>query len=442
MTKKNKKALPGEWISIDKFLPKNFGFDYNDEIEGLIEYIEKKRETFQHETDDINKPLIIRIPPVGEAGRVTHNFESQKFLVYLSRNGVISNLYLPVSVKRLNQNILNIEFHSVFFDAEDALSDCLDNPDKFQKQVIKFELVNWDKFLEIKKWLSEKIKKPTMPSDPEIIKEYLWIVNQIEKERQRTPNGEPIAYPVSDKTPTASGAPMPEKETLILKKFEQEELIKITTKKVERHFPYAPGVTDFVRAVIIPDSKKFEDYQTKLLEAEERQEIESSEVKYVGLTESEIKGLEGKNAPQKQQKNNTIAIPIKKVRLDEQNYLLEINGGERIISFKSKKKIKKLESEEDLTPREKAQLEQETLKTKQWKILRHLWDFRWELKGSNVLEKGDFTSLNNLMKGSGSESTEATYKHIRRLNKRFENEGVAIEIKGENEKYRLIINKA
>jgi len=46
------------------------------------------------------------------------------------------------------------------------------------------------------------------------------------------------------------------------------------------------------------------------------------------------------------------------------------------------------------------------------------------------------------MIGSGSESTEAAYKHIQRLNNRFKGEGVAIEIAGENKKYRLIINIA
>jgi hypothetical protein len=121
----------------------------------------------------------------------------------------------------------------------------------------------------------------------------------------------------------------------------------------------------------------------------------------------------------------TPLILIKDTRLDGQNYLLEVNNGKKIISFKSKKNGEKLEKE-----------------TKQFKILYHLWDFRWELKDGRVLKKGDYASLDNLVKGSGSESKEAAYKHIQRLNNRFKNEGVAIEIKGENEKYRLIINKA
>lgn len=115
-------------------------------------------------------------------------------------------------------------------------------------------------------------------------------------------------------------------------------------------------------------------------------------------------------------------IPIKNATLDEKNYLLEINNGEKIISFKSKKKGKGLEKE-----------------TKLFKILYHLWDYRWIHKNNKVIKKGDYISLDNLAKNC--ESTEAAYKHIQRLNDRFKDEGVAIEIRGENEKYRLIVNK-
>ena len=117
-------------------------------------------------------------------------------------------------------------------------------------------------------------------------------------------------------------------------------------------------------------------------------------------------------------------IIIKNASLDKSNYILEINNGEKIISFKSRKKGEGLEKE-----------------TKQFKILYHLWDFHWEMKNNKVIKKGDYASLDNLMKGSGSESEDAAYKHIQRLNSRFKKEGVAIEIKGENKKYRLIINK-
>ena len=50
---------------------------------------------------------------------------------------------------------------------------------------------------------------------------------------------------------------------------------------------------------------------------------------------------------------------VKSIRLNENQYLLEINNGERIISFKSKKEKEELEKE-----------------TKLFKILFYLWDLR------------------------------------------------------------------
>ncbi len=135
-------------------------------------------------------------------------------------------------------------------------------------------------------------------------------------------------------------------------------------------------------------------------------------------------------------------LPIREIRMDEDNCFLEINGGERFVSFRSKKKIKKPEPEEYLTPEEEDHLKREIKKTKQWKVLFHLWDFRWEMKDDKVLRRGDVFSLANLRRMTECETTGAVKQHIKRLNNRFKNDGLSIEIIGENEKYRLVINKA
>lgn len=134
-------------------------------------------------------------------------------------------------------------------------------------------------------------------------------------------------------------------------------------------------------------------------------------------------------------------LPIGDIRMDEDNCLLEINGGERFVSFRSKKKTKKLEPEEYQTQEEKDHLKREIKKTKQWKILYHLWDFHWEMKNNKVLRKGDVVSLENLKRVTSCKTTGAVKQHIKRLNNRFKNDGLSIEIIGENEKYRLVINK-
>ena len=141
-------------------------------------------------------------------------------------------------------------------------------------------------------------------------------------------------------------------------------------------------------------------------------------------------------------KTKLAPLPIKDIRIDKDNYFLEINGGERFVPFRSKKMMKKLKSEEGLTREEEEHLKREALKTKQWKVLFHLWSFHWEMRGGKVLRRGDLFTLANLRRMTECETTGAVKQHIKRLNNRFKNEGLSIEIIGENEKYRLIINKA
>lgn len=134
-------------------------------------------------------------------------------------------------------------------------------------------------------------------------------------------------------------------------------------------------------------------------------------------------------------------LPIRDIRMDEDNCLLEINSGERFVPFRSKKMMKKFKLEEGLTREEKEHSRREALKTKQWKVLYRLWDFRWEIKGGKVLQRGDFFTLANLRRMTECETTGAVKQHIKRLNNRFKNDGLSIEIIGENERYRLVINK-
>lgn len=122
-------------------------------------------------------------------------------------------------------------------------------------------------------------------------------------------------------------------------------------------------------------------------------------------------------------------ITIKKVHLREENYLLEINEGDKIISFRSKKGGKGTEKEK-----------------KVFKILIHLWQIaRWEKIG-NVTKKAtdmmDFATLKNLKKDSGCPTEGAVKKQLNRLNKRFKEENVPIIIECKNENCRIIIHKS
>ena len=178
---------------------------------------------------------------------------------------------------------------------------------------------------------------------------------------------------------------------------------------------------------------KFEEVYRQF-EKKQRESLEQpNEVVFDGKAQEYTKYLKDPNFLQKiappDPKGHEASIEkktfIKDVRLDKQNYQLEINNGEKIISFKSRKKGKGLEKE-----------------TKLFNILCHFWDFRWEeLKNHKVLKKGDWVSLGNLTIASKSDSEQAAYKSIQRLNTRFTREGAAVEIQCENERYRLVIYK-
>ena len=152
---------------------------------------------------------------------------------------------------------------------------------RFNKIYQSWEKINenpWlseeNKIVQIKKVLGERQKqskknKINFPTDPDVIEEYLNILNRIERERQRTPAREPIAFPIPKGIVFAKGVPLPEQETSILRILEGDGIIKITQKT--RLFVDSLGLDPYensetIRAVIIPDLKKFENYRDKLSE--------------------------------------------------------------------------------------------------------------------------------------------------------------------------------
>lgn len=115
-------------------------------------------------------------------------------------------------------------------------------------------------------------------------------------------------------------------------------------------------------------------------------------------------------------------IKIRKITLRQEDLMLDINGGTKIIPFKARKS--KGEDEE----------------TKLFKIVYHLWDFREEISKSGKLAKqGEWVTLKNLTKGA--ESTDgSTTRNVSRLRDKFKADGVAIEIKSsKNGKYKLVV---
>lgn len=115
-------------------------------------------------------------------------------------------------------------------------------------------------------------------------------------------------------------------------------------------------------------------------------------------------------------------IKIKKITLRPEDLILEINDGDKIITFRNRKG------------------KEENKETKFFKIIYHLWDFREEIgKNGKMTKKGEWITLENLTKGAKS-TKGATTKNVSRLRDMFKKEGVAIEIKSSNNgRYKLII---
>jgi len=144
--------------AVDFFLKTDTSYKLNESIYNLISYIEKERERFDFETDDINAPFVIKIPPVMEDAEMIENFEAQKFLVHLLKQQIISDLYLPAFIEKKNQKTIIISGFSTYFDYKDALRDAIEHPKQFEKQITKFTIENWDNFLKIKRDLDIKRK--------------------------------------------------------------------------------------------------------------------------------------------------------------------------------------------------------------------------------------------------------------------------------------------
>lgn len=113
------------------------------------------------------------------------------------------------------------------------------------------------------------------------------------------------------------------------------------------------------------------------------------------------------------------SIELKKVRLNKFEHYIEINNGERIITFNSK-------SGKDHESME-------------FKIFFHLWDFRWEEKKNKIKKKGEYITKENLKRGMGSKSVGATDQTIKRLRNIIKKEKLPIVIESKGGKYRMVI---
>ncbi len=114
-------------------------------------------------------------------------------------------------------------------------------------------------------------------------------------------------------------------------------------------------------------------------------------------------------------------ICIKRIAFDKDSKVLGINNNEVLISFRFK------QNKED---------------TKQFLVFSYLWDYKTTKKSGNIVKSGSFIPLLDLKQHSDCLSDPATSKQIERLNQKFKEKRLPIEIMRDNGKYNLIIDKS
>lgn len=139
---------PRKWLSIADVLSEKIIFKINDAVCQLVDCIDDEYEKILYDVDQ--KELCIKIPPTLDYDDIFHSkktFEAQKFLVRLSREKIISNLYLPSSIrfeKTKGTVIVQVRFNAFFLDDKFAFWYALLKPEQLNEEIISFKIIDWE----------------------------------------------------------------------------------------------------------------------------------------------------------------------------------------------------------------------------------------------------------------------------------------------------------
>lgn len=158
-------------IIIEDFLPEKIDFEYNVDLKNLLHYIESQGHFLslitEYKKRDLKKETLFLNPAV-ENYKSFREFNSYKFLVHLSRQKIISDLYLPLYIREGKEldgsKRYQFEYRPSIIDwGNDSIRDALDwhlrDGSILNKYVIHFIVKDWVGFLKIKKELENKVEK-------------------------------------------------------------------------------------------------------------------------------------------------------------------------------------------------------------------------------------------------------------------------------------------
>ena len=80
-----------------------------------------------------------------------------KFLIILYRRQIISDLYLPLTVRIEKDGSTTMRMKKLFLNEEEAIAEATRNPQQFPKNFIRFKIKNWQKFSEVSKTVNGQL---------------------------------------------------------------------------------------------------------------------------------------------------------------------------------------------------------------------------------------------------------------------------------------------
>ncbi len=147
---KIKTKVQNDWRPLLDAVPKNAIVYATDTIRTFIEETKREYEKLHDKNDFIWLKSFDVLTRLGDP-------ELIKFIKKIYDRGIISDLYLPLTVVKVDGTTVTVKSRSIFFSEEAALEESIKNPRNFQKNFIKFKVKDWNTLQEISQKMYDQL---------------------------------------------------------------------------------------------------------------------------------------------------------------------------------------------------------------------------------------------------------------------------------------------
>lgn len=151
-----------DWTALEGHISKNGDIGLTPSVINLIEEIETEYNNLH------NKDETIRLRS-SSANSALLDWHAMALLVKLNWQKVITDLYLPLMLEKVEDGELTIKSKAIFLDDDFMLQEALKHPRTFNKNFISFKMSNWSLFNDFSKrakdklGVSKEVPKPAFP---------------------------------------------------------------------------------------------------------------------------------------------------------------------------------------------------------------------------------------------------------------------------------------